>query len=399
MFIKAQGRRSNMALKRNIAAKAKEIGFADIGFTGIEPFLSQQQCLRERAAYYSWTSDKGLDLMEGTDPALIMPEAKSMIVVLDNYFRGSFPGSMAGKFGRCYLDDDRMTKDGLAIKIKQFRSYLKEHGIQSRVAVNIPQRLAAAQAGLGTFGKNNFFYASRTARQSSWVLPVTILIDRELLPDAPTIEVSCPSWCRNACIVSCPTGAILGPNKIDPQRCISYLSYYGEDLTPRELREPMGMWVYGCDRCQNVCPRNEPWLAQELPENKRVSEKAAWFDLVRLLHMDKEYFKQNIQPHMFYMSSRDIWRWKMNVARVMGNSHDRKYVDDLVIAYRDNDDMRIQAMIVWALGKLGGDKSISALQQFAVDAEGIVKDEIVFALRTIEDMNDKNFYQAVADNR
>ena len=72
-----------MALKRNIAAKAKEIGFADIGFTGIEPFLSQQQCLRERAAYYSWTSDKGLDLMEGTDPALIMPEAKSRTTIID----------------------------------------------------------------------------------------------------------------------------------------------------------------------------------------------------------------------------------------------------------------------------------------------------------------------------
>ena len=38
-----------------------------------------------------------------------------------------------------------------------------------------------------------------------------------------------------------------------------------------ELREPMGLWVYGCDRCQNVCPRNAPWLARELPVNQKVA--------------------------------------------------------------------------------------------------------------------------------
>jgi epoxyqueuosine reductase len=313
-----------------------------------------------------------------------MPEAKSMIVLLDNYYQGAFPNSMVGKFGRCYLDDDRITKDGLAVKIKLFRNYLKDNGIQSKVAGNIPHRLAAAKAGLGSFGKNCLFYAARTARQGSWVLPVAILIDREFSPDEPSIEVNCPKWCRNACIASCPTGALLSPNKIDPQRCISYMTYYGENLTPRELREPMGMWVYGCDRCQNVCPRNEPWLNQELQENIRASEKAPWFDLVRLLHMDMDYFKKHIQPHMFYMSSRDIWRWKMNVARVMGNSHDQIYVDDLICAYRENSDDRVRAMIVWALGQLGGHSAASALRHFYADTQGIVKEEIEYALTIIK---------------
>ncbi len=262
-----------MPSKSEIIDQARAIGFAGIGFTGIEPFSSQQQILQERSECYRWTLDKGMNLDEGIDPVSIMPDAKTIIVVLENYYRSAFPSSMVGKFGRCYQDDDRVTKDGLAIKIKQFRNYLKEHGIQSKVRRKY--RTDWQLPGLAWVRSAKIVYSLEcsTARQSSWVLPVAILIDQEFSPDVPSIEVNCPKWCRNACIASCPTGALLGPNKIDPQRCISFLTYYGEGLTPRELREPMGMWVYGCDRCQNVCPRNEPWLNPELRKTNKPVKK------------------------------------------------------------------------------------------------------------------------------
>jgi len=152
------------------------------------------------------------------------------------------------------------------------------------------------------------------------------------------MEVGCPDWCQNACIAACPTRALEGNSRIDPRKCISYLTYFGEGMTPLELREPMGMFVYGCDRCQNVCPRNQPWLAQELPI----------FELSRLLHMDRQYFETYIWPHMFYMSSEDLWRWKMNVARVMGNSRDEKYITDLARAFEENPDERVRGMTAWA---------------------------------------------------
>ena len=110
------------------------------------------------------------------------------------------------------------------------------------------------------------------------------------------MEVGCPDWCRNACIAACPTRALEGNSRIDPRKCISYLSYFGEGITPLELREPMGMFVYGCDRCQNVCPRNQPWLAQELPINEKVVAKGKYFELSRLLHMDRQYFETYIWP-------------------------------------------------------------------------------------------------------
>ena len=83
---------------------------------------------------------------------------------------------------------------------------------------------------------------------------------------------------------------------------------------------------------------------------------------------------------MFYMSFNDIWRWKMNVARAMGNTYDRKYIPELIKAFGENKDKRVQGMIVWALGNLGGEKSKEALSFFLLSSKGLVKDEIANAL-------------------
>ncbi|MGE5454873.1 MAG: epoxyqueuosine reductase [Methylocystaceae bacterium] len=369
-----------MLTKDEVILRAREIGFADIGFTTTEEFSSQRQILEERAAGYEWAEARGLNLMEGVSPLALYPEAKSMIVVLENYHQYSFPTTLLGKFGRCYLDDDRVTKDGLAVKIKALRSFLRDHGIDSKVPAYIPHRLAAARAGVGNFGKNNLLYATRTARQSSWVLPVVLLVNQEFAPDTPHITMGCPEWCRNVCIAACPTRALTGAGKIDPRRCISYLTYYGEGITPLEFREPMGTWIYGCDRCQTVCPRNEAWLAQDLPLNPRVVAKDSAFALPKLLAMDENYFREKIWPHMFYMSARNIWRWKMNVARAMGNSRDPSNVPYLIKAFAENEDERVQGMIAWALGRLGGQEARTTLTSWQAQAEGMVQEEISNAL-------------------
>jgi HEAT repeat protein len=81
----------------------------------------------------------------------------------------------------------------------------------------------------------------------------------------------------------------------------------------------------------------------------------------------------------------------MNVARVMGNSHDQIYVDDLISAYGENQDDRVKAMIVWALGQLGGHDAASALQHFAADAEGMIKEEIEYALENTKASNNVKY--------
>lgn len=369
-----------MITRQEIIQRAHAHGFEDAGFTTAEPFDSHRTFLEKRKEEYGWVGEKGLFLMEGTDPKNILADAKTIIVLMEVYFRKAYPRVMEGHFGRCYLDDDRVTKDGLSQRIWAFREDLKAHGIQSKVPFNLPHRLAAARAGMGTFGKNCLFYSNKAARKSSWVLPKAIVIDKAYEPDEPTITMGCPDWCRNACIAACPTRALKGNGTIDPRLCISYLTYFGEGLTPQELREPMGIMVYGCDRCQEVCPRNAPWLAKEMVANPRTLAKTTDFDLSRLLHMDEAYFKQKIWPHMFYMEVGDIWRWKMNVSRAMGNSQDRAFVPELINAFTANVDDRVTAMIAWSLGRLGGQKARDALAEFKKESTGLVRDEIVNAL-------------------
>jgi epoxyqueuosine reductase len=369
-----------MITKDDIVKKAIQCGFGDIGFTTAEPFESQKAILLERKDEYELLIKLGLDLVSGTDPGTILPDARTIIVLMEGYFNEAFPSSMENHFGRCYLDDDRILQDRLAARIKAFRSFLRDNGIGSKVPFHLPHRLAAARAGLGTFGKNCLFYSRKMARKGSWVLPIAVVIDRDFTPDEPTLEVGCPDWCRNVCITACPTGALKGPRNIDPRRCISFLTYLERQITPMELRAPMGLWVYGCDRCQNVCPRNAPWLAKKLPMNKKVAGMAKDFKLNKLLHMDKDYFNSKIWPHMFYTTDKNIWRWKMSVARVMGNTLDDRHISTLVKAFHNNDDERVLGMIAWALGRIGGPMAKKALNSFLPESEGSIRDEIESAL-------------------
>lgn len=370
-----------MITKNDIIDKALEIGFEDAGFTGIEPFHSQSEYLENPDANYGWTLNAGLELKRGVDPRYAMDAGKSIIVLVYSYLRSSIPAPLLSNFGRCYLFDDRVTKDSLMLMINEFRDYLKINGINSKFSKNVPDKIASARAGVGTFGKNALLYASRSVSGSSLIFPIVLVVDAEFEPDAPSVSFGCPDWCRNACIAACPTRALLGKGRMNSQRCISYLTYHGDEITPYDLREPMGMYIYGCDRCQNVCPRNIPRLSVKMPEDGRISEMVEIFSPERILAMDAEYFTEKIWPRMFYMPVDYIWKWKMNAARAMGNSLDRKYITDLKRALTEEPDERVRGMAAWSLGHIGGDDSVSALTAAAADRSELVRNEVSLALK------------------
>ena len=66
----------------------------------------------------------------------------------------------------------------------------------------------------------------------------------------------------------------------------------------------------------------------------------------------------------------------MNVARVMGNSRDEKYVADLIRAFEENSDERVRAMTVWAIGNIGGPEALTVLKGLSDETSDLVKEEI-----------------------
>jgi epoxyqueuosine reductase len=220
-------------------------------------------------------------------------------------------------------------------------------------------------------------------REASWLESIPLILGAEIDPDEPSIELGCPSWCKDACIAACPTGALYEPKKMNPLLCIAYNSYYGHGITPSSLREPMGTWVYGCDRCQEVCPRNQPWMNQDLPENPPLKARASDFDLTTLLTMGQDHYTNKVWPLTFYISRKNVAKWQMNAARAMGNLGDRDHTPVLVQTLKESPHDIVRGMSSWALGRLGGGAAQKALESRRKNEEGFVQEEIEKALELL----------------
>lgn len=122
----------------------------------------------------------------------------------------------------------------------------------------LPEVKTAALAGLGCIGDNGLLIHPVVG---SWVFIGTIVTDLPLPPDGRTIA-SCPHC--GACTAACPGGCIDQSHPVHRDTCLSRVSQKKGALTAEEaaLIRQNGM-VWGCDRCQEVCPLNRE--AQCLP--------------------------------------------------------------------------------------------------------------------------------------
>lgn len=370
-----------MALKGTIKEKALELGFEDAGFTGVEPLDYYIREIKSRPPeMYGWVQTGQFNTLRGASPGTKHDWARSLVVLIRNYHRRAFPAQMVGIMGRCYQVDERIEHGAEHQHLVDFMRFLKDQGVRVWFDEELPARMSAARAGVVTYGKNCFAYARNSMRGASWLESIPLILDTELEPDEPSIELGCPEWCKNACIAACPTGALYAPKKMNPLRCIAFNSYYTNGITPLDLREPMGTWVYGCDRCQEVCPRNQPWLNQDLPENGALMQRAPDFTLDRLLTMDEAHYVNRVWPLAFYISRKKVSKWQMNAARALGNQGDPDHVPLLVQSLNDSPHEIVRGMCAWSLGRLGGVRARAALEACRSKEEGLVLAEIGQAL-------------------
>jgi len=189
------------------------------------------------------------------DPRKLVPGAKSVITLLQNYFpdqeqKENTPHIAKYAFGKDYHEVIRA-------KLNHFLSLLNEHigEIQGRGFVDsapVLERTWALRSGAGWIGKNGNLINKQTG---SFYFIATLIVDIELAYDDPFAKDFCGT-CRK-CIDACPTDAILDNKVVDGSKCISYFTIELKDaLLPDEMKGKFDNWIFGCDVCQDVCPWN-----------------------------------------------------------------------------------------------------------------------------------------------
>ncbi len=115
----------------------------------------------------------------------------------------------------------------------------------------IPEVEAAAKAGLGVIGQNGLLL---NPIYGSYCFIGTVVTDLELDGAEQEIKrcISCGK-CKEAC-----PGQVISGGKIDYSRCLSALTQKKKAFTESEqIAIAQSGMVWGCDRCQEVCPYNQ----------------------------------------------------------------------------------------------------------------------------------------------
>lgn len=190
-----------------------------------------------------------------TDPAKLVPGAKSVIALLLNYFPAQRQQAYAPKIAKYAWGTDYHYV--IRNKLNELVRYIKDNisTVEGRGFVDsapVLERSWAVRSGLGWVGKNGNLI---TKHSGSFFFIATLITDLELQPDAPFVTDHCGTCTR--CIDECPTKAIVAPGEIDGSKCISYLTIELKDeKIPDEFHDKMEGWMFGCDICQDVCPWN-----------------------------------------------------------------------------------------------------------------------------------------------
>jgi epoxyqueuosine reductase len=225
------------------------------------------------------------------DPQAIMPQARSVVVVLDNYYAG--PGSpddptppRVAKYaqGEDYHSVTTARLDELAAFLRQNGATLTRTFAD---AGPVPERELARRAGLGWVGKNTMLIRPGTG---SFFFIGSVFTDLALPTDRPFETDRCGSCTR--CLDACPTGAFVAPRVLDATRCISYLTIEQKGPIPDELAERMEGYVFGCDICNDVCPWNERFAAPTTVAEFRPQGRLDGMDAEAFDRMDDAEFSR-----------------------------------------------------------------------------------------------------------
>ncbi|AOZ90590.1 tRNA epoxyqueuosine(34) reductase QueG [Bacillus xiamenensis] len=371
-------------LKEELIQYANEIGVDKIRFASADTFdsLKDRLILHESLGYLSGFEEP--DIEKRTNPALLLPKAKSIVAIALAY-----PSKMK--------DAPRSTKDArrgifcraswgtdyhvvLKKKLDMLEEFLrsKHEDIRTKSMVDtgeLSDRAVAERAGIGFSAKNCMII---TPEFGSYVYLAEMITNVPFEPDEK-IEEQCGTC--NKCVDSCPTGALVNPGQLNSQRCISFLTQT-KGFLPDEFRSKIGNRLYGCDTCQIVCPINKGKDFHLHPEMEPDPEIAKPL-LKPLLTISNREFKEK------YGHVSGSWRGKKPIQRnaILALAHfkDTSALPDLVELMHKDPRPVIRGTAAWAIGKIGDEQQLSELEKaLERESDEEAKQEIIKGIELLQ---------------
>ena len=349
----------------NIKQLITDIAF-DLGFDAVGVTLAND-LPKSNEHFLSWRESGFAGEMDyllredpiNAKPKKIVPEAKSVISLLVNYY--TEPTENPGpNFGRVAayavgLDYHKVLRK----KIKQFQERVKKEISGELISrgfsdsVPLLEKSFARNSGLGFFGKHTLLI-NKPFGSYFFIAELISNLDIE-----PTEEKSGTCGKCTKCIDVCPTNALdigiyHGKPLLDARLCISYLTIENKGIIPLELREKIGDWIFGCDLCQEVCPynniKNKKIKETSWEELKPKSGVGHWLNLKEVLSIksDEEFHEKFCRTPLSRPKRRGMLR---NAAIVAGNMLSENVLPELVWLAENESDEIIREHVLWALSK------------------------------------------------
>lgn len=312
------------------------------------------------------------DINLRTEPKLTLPTARSIIAIAVGYpnkLKGapkSVRGDRRGMFARASWGQDyhSIMRNRLDKLSEYLQSRVKDVEIKSMVDTGVlSDRAVAERAGLGYVGRNGFVI---NPDLGTWTYLGEMLVSIPFEPDDPLLD-SCGEC--TLCVDRCPTGALVGDGQLNSQKCISFLTQTKGYLQD-EYRYKIGNRLYGCDTCQQVCPRNRGINTQH--DDIVLEPEILKPRLVPLLKMSNKEFK-NTYGHLA-----GAWRGKKPIQRnaiiALAHFKEESAIPELQDVALEDPRPMIRATAYWAIGQIQGelarpfieahyDKEIEEVQQ------------------------------------
>lgn len=264
--------------------------------------IARAEALTDDAAYMrSWLEEGQQGDMhylernfeKRTDPRVLVPGCKSVVVVLLNYYpEKKQPANLPGisKYAYSRVDYHTVMKEKLReLETKIIAEYGEacvsaDHQHSFSDSAPVLEKRWAQKAGLGWIGRHTQLI--NPAFGSSFFIGILMLnIDAE--PSEAPFPFRCGKCTR--CIDACPTGALSG-GSMDPRKCISYLTVESKSDIPENLKDKLSGYIVGCDICNDVCPWNKRFAKPHHHEELDPAEEIFSLKREDWLKMTKEQF-------------------------------------------------------------------------------------------------------------